>query len=151
MTDPNIAEPEILLVEDNPNDAELVVRALKRSGVRAVVFHVDDGAQAIEFLLGTDAYADRRGAAAPKLILLDCKLPKLTGIEVLRRIRAEPSLKNVVAVMLTSSKETRDIADAYSSGVNSYVVKPVEFEEFVDTVGRLGQYWLSFNQVCAIP
>ena len=151
MTDPNIAEPEILLVEDNPNDAELVVRALKRSGVRAAVSHVDDGAQAIEFLLGTGAYAERRGAAAPKLILLDCKLPKLTGIEVLRRIRAEPSLKNVVAVMLTSSKEARDIADAYSNGVNSYVVKPVECEEFVDTVGRLGQYWLSFNQVCATP
>ena len=151
MTDSNIAEPEILLVEDNPNDAELVIRALKRSGVRAAVSHVDDGAQAIEFLLGEGAYAHRRGAAAPKLILLDCKLPKLTGIEVLQRIRAEPTLKNVVAVMLTSSKEARDIADAYDSGANSYVVKPVEFEEFVDTVGRLGQYWLTFNQVCAIP
>ena len=151
MTDSNIAEPEILLVEDNPNDAELVIRALKRSGVRAAVSHVDDGAQAIEFLLGGGAYAHRRGAAAPKLILLDCKLPKLTGIEVLQRIRAEPTLKNVVAVMLTSSKEARDIADAYDSGANSYVVKPVEFEEFVDTVGRLGQYWLTFNQVCAIP
>ena len=151
MNDSNIAEPEILLAEDNPNDAELVIRALKRSGVRAAVSHVDDGAQAIEFLLGDGAYAYRRGAAAPKLILLDCKLPKLTGIEVLQRIRAEPTLKNVVAVMLTSSKEARDIADAYNSGANSYVVKPVEFEEFVDTVGRLGQYWLTFNQVCAIP
>ena len=151
MTDSNIAEPEILLAEDNPNDAELVIRALKRSGVRAAVSHVDDGAQAIEFLLGAGAYVHRRGAAAPKLILLDCKLPKLTGIEVLQRIRAEPSLKNVVAVMLTSSKEARDIADAYDSGVNSYVVKPVEFEEFVETVGRLGQYWLTFNQACAIP
>ena len=151
LTDSNIAEPEILLVEDNPNDAELVIRALKRSGVRAAVSHVDDGAQAIDFLLGVGAYVHRRGAAAPKLILLDCKLPKLTGIEVLQRIRAEPSLKNVAAVMLTSSKEARDIADAYNSGVNSYVVKPVEFEEFVDTVGRLGQYWLTFNQACPIP
>ena len=112
---------------------------------------MDDGVQAIEFLLGAGAYVHRRGAAAPKLILLDCKLPKLTGIEVLQRIRAEPTLKNVVAVMLTSSKEARDIADAYDSGVNSYVVKPVEFEEFVETVGRLGQYWLTFNQACAIP
>jgi two-component system, response regulator len=146
MIESNGSDGEILLVEDNPNDAELVIRALKRNGLRAHVSHVEDGVQAIEFLLGTGTHAARAGAPLPKLVMLDCKLPKLTGVEVLRQIRAEPKLAHVITVMLTSSKEERDIADAYRHGVNSYVVKPVEFEEFVDTVGRIGQYWLRFNQ-----
>ena len=147
MADAGTGADEILLVEDNPNDAELVVRALKRSGLRVAVSHAQDGVEAIDFLMGTGQHAARHGAAPPKLILLDCKLPKLTGIEVLKRIRSAPALRHVPAVILSSSSEARDIADAYESGANSYVVKPVEFEEFVDAVGRLGHYWLRFNRI----
>ena len=136
--------PTILLVEDNPSDADLVVRALKRSGVQATIARAHDGVEAVELLMST--VSSGGPAHLPQLILLDCKLPKLTGVEVLERIRGDVRLRHLVVVMLTSSMEARDIADAYRAGVNSYVVKPVEFEAFFEAVGRVGHYWLGLNQ-----
>lgn len=134
----------ILLVEDNPSDADLVIRALKRAGVTAAIARAHDGVEAVEYL--TNAVASGGVTGLPQLVLLDCKLPKLTGVEVLERIRADARLRHLVVVMLTSSMEGRDIADAYRAGINSYVVKPVEFEAFFDAVGRVGHYWLGLNQ-----
>lgn len=133
----------ILLVEDNASDADLVIRALKRSGVTARIDRAHDGAEALDYLL---AAAARGPAALPRLVLLDCKLPKLTGVEVLTRVRADARLRALVVVMLTSSQEPRDLADAYAAGVNSYVVKPVAFERFFDTLGQIAHYWLTVNQ-----
>ena len=141
MTEVN---PTILLVEDNPSDADLVIRALKRSGLQATIARAHDGVEAVDYLMS--AAASGGAAGLPQLVLLDCKLPKLTGVEVLERIRADPRLSHLVVVMLTSSMEGRDVTEAYRAGVNSYVVKPVEFESFFEAVGRVGQYWLGLNQ-----
>ena len=140
-------DADILLVEDDPNDAELVRRALKRAGATASIMHVQDGAEALDYLHGRGAYAARRGHAQPKLVLLDLKLPKLTGLEVLREVRAHPELKRQVVVMLTSSREERDLHEAYQCGVNSYVVKAVNFEQLMDSLSRLAHYWLRVNQL----
>lgn len=140
-------DADILLVEDDPNDAELVRRALKRAGATASIMHVQDGAEALDYLHGRGAYAGRSGHAQPKLVLLDLKLPKLTGLEVLREVRAHPELKRQVVVMLTSSREERDLHEAYQCGVNSYVVKAVNFEELMDSLSRLAHYWLRVNQL----
>ena len=140
-------DADILLVEDDPNDAELVRRALKRAGATASIMHVQDGAEALDYLRGRGAYAGRSGHAQPKLVLLDLKLPKLTGLEVLREVRAHPELKRQVVVMLTSSREERDLHEAYQCGVNSYVVKAVNFEELMDSLSRLAHYWLRVNQL----
>lgn len=133
----------ILLVEDQASDADLVIRALKRSGVTARIDRVHDGVEALDYLL---AAAARGRAALPHLVLLDYKLPKLNGVEVLTRVRADARLRTLVLVMLTSSEEPRDLADAYAAGVNSYVVKPVAFDAFLDTLERLAHYWLTVNQ-----
>lgn len=138
---------DILLVEDDPNDAELISRALKRGGVAVTMARVADGVEALDYLFCRGAYAQRSKTARPKLILLDLKLPKLTGLEVLKAIRADSVLKRQVVVMLTSSKEERDLAEAYDSGVNSYVVKPVNFEQLMDSLARLTHYWLTINQL----
>ena len=135
--------PTILLVEDNASDADLVLRALKRHGVAARVDRAHDGVEALGYL---SAAAEQGPAALPQLVLLDCKMPKLTGIEVLVRVRADPRMVNLVMVMLTSSQEPSDLAAAYVAGVNSFVVKPVEFEAFFDAMGRLAHYWLVLNQ-----
>ena len=140
-------DADILLVEDDPNDAELVRRALKRAGATASIMHVQDGAEALDYLHGRGAYAGRSGHAQPKLVLLDLKLPKLTGLEVLREVRVHPELKRQVVVMLTSSREERDLHEAYQCGVNSYVVKAVNFEELMDSLSRLAHYWLRVNQL----
>ncbi len=140
-------DADILLVEDDPNDAELVRRALKRGGTLASIVHVQDGAEALDYLYGRGAYAARGGPAHPKLMLLDLKLPKLTGLEVLREIRAHAELRRQVVVMLTSSREERDLQEAYQHGVNSYVVKAVNFEELMDSLSRLAHYWLRVNQL----
>lgn len=140
-------DADILLVEDDPNDAELVLRALKRAGTVASIVHVQDGAEALDYLYGRGAFAGRAGHSQPKLMLLDLKLPKLTGLEVLREVRAHPELQRQVVVMLTSSREERDLQEAYRSGVNSYVVKAVNFEELMDTLSRLAHYWLRVNQI----
>ena len=140
-------EVEILLVEDNPNDAELTLRALKKQKVTNKVFLVKDGAEALEFIFATGAYAGRKAHCAPKVILLDLKLPKVDGLEVLRKIKSEDRTKVIPVVVLTSSKEERDVVESYKLGVNSYIVKPVDFDKFVNAVSEVGLYWLLLNHV----
>lgn len=147
MTAEHELDADILLVEDDPNDAELVRRALKRAGALASIVHVQDGAEALDYLYGRGSYTARSGHAQPKLMLLDLKLPKLTGLEVLREVRSHPELQRQVVVMLTSSREERDLQEAYRHGVNSYVVKAVNFEELMDSLSRVAHYWLRVNQL----
>ncbi|MDB6152414.1 MAG: response regulator receiver protein [Chthoniobacteraceae bacterium] len=137
---------QILLVEDNPRDAELTLRALRKRNLANNVVHVDDGQEALDFLFGAGAYAERDVTAWPKLVLLDLKLPKIDGIEVLRQIRANQATRMLPVVVMTSSREDRDVVEAYNLGVNSYIVKPVEFENFCEAVSTVGCYWLLLNQ-----
>ncbi len=137
---------EILLVEDNRNDAELTIRALKKRNLANNLVHVEDGQAALDFLFGTGAHAGRDVQQQPKVVLLDLKLPKLNGIEVLRRLRADERTKLLPVVMLTSSREDRDVIETYKLGANSYIVKPVEFENFSEAVSNLGMYWLLLNE-----
>lgn len=137
---------EILLVEDNPADAELTQRALRRNRVRNDIHWVQDGAEALDFLFSEGAYAPRAGMAAPRLVLLDLKLPKVDGMDVLRRMKADARTKGIPVVMMTSSQEERDLVASYELGVNSYVVKPMEFEEFTKVVGQVGLYWDLVNK-----
>lgn len=143
----DINEVEILLVEDNPNDAELTLRALKKNNLANRVFHAKDGEEAIEFIFAEGKYAERSIENTPKVILLDLKLPKVNGIEILERIKADERTKNIPVVVLTSSREDTDLLKCYELGVNSYIVKPVEFENFVKAVSDLGFYWLLLNQI----
>jgi two-component system response regulator len=136
---------EILLVEDNANDEALALHAFKKQNIANKVYVVRDGAEALEFIFCTGAYADRT-AENPKLILLDLKLPLVDGIEVLRQIRDEPRTRLVPVVMLTSSNEERDVTETYNLGVNSYIVKPVDFDQFNRVVKELGYYWLLLNR-----
>lgn len=137
---------EILLVEDNPNDAELTLRALKKNKIANNIVHVQDGEEALDFLFAKNQYADREVNNKPKLILLDLKLPKVSGIEVLHDIKSSDLTKFIPVVVLTSSKEERDIIETYNLGVNSYIVKPVDFDKFIEAVKELGFYWLVLNQ-----
>lgn len=137
---------EILLVEDNPNDAELTLRSLKKNNVSNRIHLVRDGAEALDFLFGKGAYSGRSLKNGPRVILLDLKLPKVDGLEVLRQIKRDPQVRNVPVVILTSSKEERDIVESYQLGVNSYIVKPVDFAQFTDAVRQLGLYWMLLNQ-----
>ena len=137
---------DILLVEDGPEDVELTLRALRKAHLTNQIEVAEDGAKALEYLFGTGPYAGRDANLAPKLVLLDLKLPKLSGLEVLRRLRADERTQQVPVVVLTSSREDSDVAEAYQLGVNSYVVKPVEIERFVEAVGQLGLYWLLLNE-----
>jgi len=141
----NDKEVEILLVEDNPNDEKLALHAFKKHNLANKVHVVRDGAEALEFIFCTGAYAERR-FENPRVILLDKKLPLVDGIEVLRQIRADPRTCMVPVVMLTSSAEDRDIIESYQLGVNSYIVKPVDFEQFSETARQLGYYWLLVNK-----
>jgi two-component system, response regulator len=136
---------EILLVEDNPNDEMLALHAFKRQRIANKVHVVRDGAEALEYVFCTGAYADR-WIENPKLILLDLKLPLVDGIEVLRRIRSDPRTRFIPVVVLTSSSEERDVVDTYDLGVNSYIVKPVDFEQFNEVARHLGHYWLLLNR-----
>ncbi len=138
---------EILLVEDNPNDVRLTLHAFKRQNMANRIHVVRDGAEALEFIFCTGAYADRRIGDAPKVILLDLKLPKVDGIEVLRQIKSDPHTRTIPVVMLTSSAEERDLVESYQLGVNSYIVKPVDFDQFNDVARVLGLYWLLLNQI----
>lgn len=142
----DINEVEILLVEDNPNDEELTLRALRKHNLANRVHVVRDGAEALEFVFATGAYTDRKVENRPKVILLDLKLPKVDGLEVLRRIKSDERTKMTPVVVLTSSKEDRDIVESYKLGVNSYIVKPVDFDKFLQAVSQLGLYWLLLNQ-----
>ena len=138
---------EILLVEDNPADAEMTLRALRRNNLANKVHWVRDGEQAIDYLFGTGAYARRSPATMPKLVMLDIKMPKVDGIEVLRRVKADERTRGVPVVMMTSSNEERDVVESYRLGVNSYIVKPVRFESFLETVAKIGLYWVITNRV----
>ena len=142
----NMNEVEVLLVEDNPSDAELTMRALKKRNLANRLFHVKDGAEAIDFLFAQGTFASRRVENGPKVVLLDLKLPKVDGIEVLRRIKSDDRTKIIPVVVMTSSREDRDLVDCYNLGVNGYVVKPVEFEDFARAVSDLGCYWLLINE-----
>ena len=136
---------EILLVEDNPNDEMLALHAFKKNNLANRIHVVRDGAEALEYIFCTGAYAERH-FENPRVILLDKKLPLVDGMEVLRQIRADPRTHLVPVVMLTSSAEDRDIIESYQLGVNSYIVKPVDFEQFSETARQLGYYWLPLNQ-----
>lgn len=137
---------EILLVEDNPGDAELVIRALRKHGINNSLVHLHDGEEALNFLFAEGPYEGHPMPQIPRLIMLDLKMPKVDGLEVLRRIKADERLRTIPVVLLTSSREDKDINESYQLGVNSYVVKPVEFEGLLKTVQGLGLYWLSLNQ-----
>ena len=139
-------ELQILLVEDNPADAELTIRALKKRNLANHLVHVIDGQAALDFLFGTGAYAGRAIEHLPKVVLLDLKLPKVDGIEVLRQLRANERTKLLPVVVLTSSREDRDVIETYKLGANSYIVKPVEFENFSEAVSNLGLYWILLNE-----
>ncbi|MCX6953689.1 MAG: response regulator [Verrucomicrobia bacterium] len=138
--------PEFLLVEDDPQDLELVLRAFEKVNLAQRVRVVRDGAEALEFAFCEGPYAGRDRGAGPKVILLDLKLPKVDGLEVLRRLKGDPRTRLIPVVVLTSSTEPSDIQASYRFGANSYVAKPVNFERFVDVVRELGLYWLGLNQ-----
>jgi two-component system, response regulator len=142
----NTQEFEILLVEDNPDDAELALNALKKHNLANKVHWVEDGEEAIDFLYATGKYKGRHAGNKPKLILLDLKLPKVDGMEVLKKIKTDEKMKTIPVVILTSSREESDIINGYQLGVNSYIVKPVDFEQFSKSVLELGLYWLILNQ-----
>jgi|SRR5579863_928108 len=136
---------EILLVEDNPSDAELALHALKKCTVAHHILHVRDGAEALEFLFCCGQFATRDAGVRPVLVLLDLKLPKVDGLQVLRQVKGNPKTKAIPVILLTSSKEESDVASAYQLGVNSYIQKPVNFGEFQEVVRQLGTYWLQVN------
>ncbi len=144
MTETNAIE--ILIVEDTPQDLELTMRALRKANVTNRIQVAHDGAEALEFIFCEGAHSERKIDNAPKVILLDLKLPKIDGIEVLRRIKGDPRTKTIPVVVLTSSREQKDVVESYRLGVNSYIVKPVNFERFVTAVQELGMYWLLLNQ-----
>jgi two-component system response regulator len=136
----------ILLVEDNPNDEALTLRALKKNNIQERVVVARDGAEALDYLFGTGAYEGRNLAEVPRVVLLDLKLPKVDGLEVLRRLRANERTQLLPVVILTSSLEERDLVAGYGSGANSYIRKPIDFTEFSETVRHLGRYWLELNE-----
>jgi two-component system, response regulator len=138
--------PTILLVEDDPDDELLTLRALKKNNIGDHVFVVRDGEEALDFLFCRNAYADRDPHDLPRLILLDIKLPKVNGLEVLRRIRADKRTRLLPIVMLTASKEEHDLIEGYSNKVNSYIRKPVDFVQFTEYIRELGLYWLILNE-----
>lgn len=137
---------EILLVEDNPHDVKLALYAFKTNNIANAVHVVRDGEEALEFIFCTGRYAARQMCDGPKVVLLDLKLPLVDGIEVLRKVRSDPRTRTLPIVVMTSSREERDIVESYHLGVNSYIVKPVDFDQFKEVVRQLGYYWLLLNQ-----
>jgi two-component system response regulator len=146
----NDSAVEILLVEDDPNDVELTLHALKKHNLTNRIQVVRDGAEALEFLFATGAYAGRDIKNIPKVVLLDLKLPKVDGLEVLRRVKGDPRTRMIPIVILTSSREERDLVEGYKLGANSYIVKPVDFEQFTEAVRQLGLYWMLLNHPPAL-
>jgi two-component system response regulator len=136
----------ILLVEDNPDDVELLLRALKKNNIANNIAITRDGAEALDYVFGTGKYPGRDINDVPRIVLLDLKLPKLNGLQVLERIRADERTALIPVIILTSSKEEQDLINGYKSGANSYVRKPVDFNEFVDAVRQIGLYWLLINE-----
>lgn len=137
---------EILLVEDDPNDVDLTLYAFRKNNLTNEIQVVRDGAEALDYLFCRGQYSDRKMEDKPRVILLDLKLPKVDGLEVLRQIKSDPVLKVIPVVVLTSSKEEKDLVESYHYGVNSYIHKPVDFDEFVEAVAQLGLYWLLLNE-----
>ncbi|MGM0464144.1 MAG: response regulator [Bacteroidota bacterium] len=142
----NFSEVEILIVEDNLDDAEMALRALKQNKLTNKVLVVGDGEEALDFVFARGKYKERSIAKKPKIILLDLKLPKVDGLEVLKILKSDPVAKIIPVIVLTSSKEESDMIESYRLGVNSYIVKPVDFDKFVDAIRNLGLYWLLLNQ-----
>jgi CheY-like chemotaxis protein len=145
----NITAVDILLVEDNATDAELCIRALRKHGLANHVVWAKDGPEALDFVFRTGAYSGVPDNLKPKVILLDLQLPKLNGMEVLRKLKADERARTIPIAVFTSSKEDRDLAECYRLGVNSYIHKPVEFDQFMETVANLGLYWLVVNKASA--
>lgn len=147
MTTPTATEPvDLLLIEDQPSDAELALRALRELDLGKRMHLVTDGAEALDFIFGRAEYKERSLLEAPGLILLDLKLPKVSGHEVLRTLKSDERTKPIPVIVLSSSREDRDVEQCYAMGVNSFVVKPVDFDRFTKTVQRIGTYWLQTNQ-----
>jgi two-component system, response regulator len=146
IDDRTLTRKTILLVEDDRDDEELTLRALRRSNIRNEVIVAHDGAEALELLFGEGKYLDHEIDMLPAVVLLDLKLPKVNGIEVLRRIRNDPRTRRLPVVVLTSSRHERDRDDVYDLGANSYICKPVDFEKFSEAVGSLGMYWVLLNE-----
>jgi len=144
MNQPN--QTEILLVEDSQDDLDMTLRALRKANMANHIEVARDGAEALDFIFCEGAHAARKIENTPKLVVLDLKLPKVSGMEVLRRIKTDPRTKMIPVVMLTSSKEQKDVIESYGLGTNSYIVKPVDFESFAEAVQKLGMYWLLLNQ-----
>lgn len=140
------SEIEILLVEDNQDDLDMTLRALRKANLANRIQIARDGAEALDFIFCQGAFAGRKFENPPKVVLLDLKLPKIDGMEVLKRIKGDPRTKMIPVVILTSSKEQKDVVESYKLGVNSYIVKPVNFEQFAAAVQELGMYWLLHNQ-----
>lgn len=138
---------EIIIIEDNPNDAELIMRIFKKYSLADKFVVLKDGAEAIDFLFEQQGLAGTSNNVIPKVILLDLKIPKIDGIEVLRRLKADEKTRNTPVVVLTSSTEPRDLREAYKLGANSYVAKPIKFDEFTKAVSELGTYWLLLNRL----
>jgi len=137
---------DVLLVEDNPHDAELTIRAFKKNNMANHVIVINDGAEAVDYIFCKGNYSDREILQRPKIILLDLKLPKVNGLEILKMIKENPATKTIPVVIVTSSMEDPDIHEAYEIGANSYVVKPVNFDSFVEAINKLGFYWLLVNK-----
>ena len=142
----NGKQVDILYVEDDPNDAELALRALKKNNLANNLVHVQDGEAALDFLLARGEYRDRIQDGNPKVILLDLNLPKVSGLEVLKAVRADAGLRFIPVIIMTSSREEKDLIASYELGVNSYIVKPMDFEKFVQAVREIGLYWLLLNE-----
>ncbi|HII83965.1 MAG TPA: response regulator [Methanobacterium subterraneum] len=142
----NLEELEILLVEDNPTDAELTMRALKRKNLANRLVWVKNGEKALDFIYAQGEFADRNPEDLPRLILLDLRMPKVDGLEVLKEIKAHDKTRKIPVVVLTSSQEDQDVVESYKLGVNSYVSKPVEFDDFLEAVSTLGLYWMLINK-----
>src|SRR5215475_211480 len=139
-------EIEILLVDDSPEDVELCVRSLRRNNISNEIHVAEDGVEALDFLFCRGAFKDRTFSNPPKLVLLDLKLPKVDGLEVLKALRSDARTRAIPVVILTSSKEQRDVIDGYNLGVNAYIQKPVDFEKFAETIREIGMFWVVLNQ-----
>jgi len=142
----DLKEIEILMVEDNPNDIELTLRSLDKYNLANEIHVVKDGAEALDYIFATGAYVGRATNGKPQVILLDLKLPKVDGLEVLRRIRADERTRTIPVIVLTSSTEERDIVDSYALDVNSYIIKPIEFNNFLHAVSEIGLFWMLLNK-----
>ena len=147
MAKPDVID--VLIVEDNPDDAEFTLRALRKANVGIAIALAEDGVKALEFLRGTGARAAHAGAPPPRLVLLDLNLPRIGGIEVLRRMRSDPRTRLLPAVVLTASRSERDVREAYTAGANSYIVKPDEYPTLVTVLGDTARYWLQINRAAA--